>query len=232
MKNWSKAEDMASAIINSGQFALLGDLNKVFKFDSKETIFQLVPVLERINSGDGFIFVPLGKPNYLFIKDFLNAFENGDLRKVKWVNSVTIGGTPYSYPFKYKIFTSSGAPTEYNIVLRLAEQYLIRAEARAQQNRIEEAVTDLDTIRVRAGLSVLSATISYDVCLQKIEQERRMELFAEWGHRWFDLKRTNRANAVLGVTKAGNWNANDQLYPIPSSELVNAPNLVQNPGYD
>jgi hypothetical protein len=234
-KNWSKAEDMASAVINSGQFSIVGDLNKVFKWDSKETIFQLAPVLDRINSGDGFIFVPVSlsvKPNYMLTKNLLNAFETGDLRKTKWVNTITIGGTPYSYPNKYKLVTSSAPPTEYNVVLRLAEQYLIRAEARAQQNRIEDAVVDINVIRIRAGLPVLSTTISYDECLQKIEQERRIELFAEWGHRWFDLKRTDRANAVLGALKGSNWRTEDQLYPIPSTELETAPNLTQNPGYN
>jgi hypothetical protein len=234
MKKWGKAEDMASAVINSGQFAILGELNKVFKYDSKETIFQLVPVLDRMNSGDGFIFVPVSlavRPNYMLTKDLWNAFENGDLRKTKWVNTITVGGTSYSYPNKYKLFTSSAPPTEYNVVLRLAEQYLIRAEARAQQNRIEDAVIDINVIRIRAGLPVLSTTISYDECLQKIEQERRIELFAEWGHRWFDLKRTNRANAVLSAAK-GNWQTEDQLYPIPLTEIETAPNLQQNPGYD
>jgi hypothetical protein len=58
-------------------------------------------------------------------------------------------------------------------------------------------------------------------------------LFAEWGHRWFDLKRTNRANAILSVTKKGSkWQPEDQLYPIPPSELDADPNLDQNPGYD
>jgi hypothetical protein len=234
MKQWSKAAEMASAVINSGRFSMVGDLNKVFTYDSKEIIFQWVPVADRMNSGEGFIFVPSSqapRPNYILTTNLWNAFETGDLRKIKWMNSVTIGTTTYNYPYKYKFFTSPAPAQEYNVVLRLAEQYLIRAEASAQLNKIDSAVIDLNTIRIRAELPVLSTTISADECLHRIEQERRIELFAEWGHRWFDLKRTNRANAVLSA-KVSNWRKEDQLYPIPSTELEFAPNLEQNPGYE
>jgi hypothetical protein len=232
-RQWSKAAEMASVVINSDRFSMVGDLNKVFTYDSKEIIFQSVPVQDKMNSAEGFMFVPPSqgvKPNYMLTKDLLSAFEIGDLRRTKWVNSV-IGTTTYNYPNKFKLFSSPVPPQEYNVVLRLAEQYLIRAEARAQLNRIDSAVTDLNAIRSRAELPMLSTTISVDECLHRIEQERRMELFAEWGHRWFDLKRTNRANAVLSA-KGSSWNAEDQLYPIPATELEFAPNLKQNPGYE
>jgi len=67
-----------------------------------------------------------------------------------------------------------------------------------------------------------------------IEEERLRELFTEWGHRWFDLKRTGRANDVLGLIKGINWQETDQLFPIPASEILNNPALAdhQNPGYN
>jgi hypothetical protein len=117
------------------------------------------------------------------------------------------------------------------VVLRFAEQYLIRAEARAWQNKIEDAVTDINAIRLRAGLHELEKNISKEECLQAIEQERRTEFFAEWGHRWINLKRTGNANAVLSKVKS-NWQYYDTLYPIPFAELETAPNLEQNPGYE
>jgi hypothetical protein len=227
--NWSKAAEMASAVINSHEFTLVGDLNKVFTCTSNEIIFQLVPVQDKMNSAEGFMFVPVSqgvRPNYMLTKELLSAFEVGDLRRINWVNSTTI----YNYPYKYKLFASPAPPQEYNVVLRLAEQFLIRAEAFERLDRIGEAVIDLNNIRIRAGLPVLSTTISADECLQRIEQERRIEFFAEWGHRWFDLKRTNRADTVLSAKS--NWQAEDKLYPIPLSELEFAPNLKQNPGYE
>jgi len=64
-----------------------------------------------------------------------------------------------------------------------------------------------------------------------IEQERRIELLGEWGHRWFDLKRTGRADVVLSGLKP-NWNSEDVLLPIPESEILSNANLLpQNPGY-
>jgi starch-binding outer membrane protein, SusD/RagB family len=229
LQNWSKAEEMASAVINSGQFALHSDLNIVFKEYSKEIIFQWAPVQDKMNSGEGFIFIPLGssRPNYMLTTGLLAAFEVGDLRKMNWVKSQT-----YNYPHKYKLTSSSIIVEEFNVVLRLAEQYLVRAEALARQNKISEAVNDINRIRTRAGLAAKEATISNEQCFQAIEQERRIELFAEWGHRWFDLKRTHRANAVLSAAKGSNWHTNDQLYPIPFSELEADPNLEQNEGYD
>ena len=231
-EKWDKAEEMASNVINSGQFLLVDELSNVFKINSNETILQLAPVADRMNAAEGFIFVPapsaLPRPNYMLTDSLWNAFEPGDLRKGKWVNTVTVGGKVYNYPYKYRVYMNS-IVSERNVVLRLAEQYLIRAEARVHLSRTDDAVIDLNKIRIRAGLPAFSSTIGSEECLQKIEQERRIELFAEWGHRWFDLKRTNRANAVL-KTKV-NWKTEDQLYPIPQTELEFAPNLVQNPGY-
>jgi starch-binding outer membrane protein, SusD/RagB family len=232
MQNWSKAAEMASAVINSGQFFLEGDLNTVFKTTSKEAIFQWAPVVDKVNSPEGLIFIPSNanlRPNYALTAGLLAAFEPGDLRKKNWINTVTLSQA-YSYPYKYKIFLSNNV-SEYNVVLRLAEQYLIRSEALGQLNRITEAVDDVNRIRSRAQLPEIATSISRDQFFQTIEQERRVELFAEWGHRWFDLKRTNRADAVLNV-KGSNWQLSDQLYPIPFSELETGPNLEQNPGYD
>jgi hypothetical protein len=63
-----------------------------------------------------------------------------------------------------------------------------------------------------------------------LKQERRIELFCEWGHRWLDLKRMGDVDAVMGPLKSG-WSATDALYPIPQSQVLNDPNMTQNPGY-
>ncbi|HWK05027.1 MAG TPA: RagB/SusD family nutrient uptake outer membrane protein [Puia sp.] len=84
-------------------------------------------------------------------------------------------------------------------------------------------------IRNRAGLANTTATTQADILLA-IEQERRIELFGEYGHRWNDLRRTGRADAVLGAEKTG-WTTNAALYPIPKYDRDNNHNLTQNPGY-
>jgi len=119
------------------------------------------------------------------------------------------------------------------MVLRLAEQYLIRAEARAQQNNVGGAQSDLNTIRTRAGLPNTTANDKTSL-LAAIIHERQVELFSEWGHRWLDLKRSGNLDAMMAVVapaKGATWSSNWQWYPIPSYEIVQDPNLVQNPGY-
>jgi starch-binding outer membrane protein, SusD/RagB family len=233
-KEWSLAAATASAVIDAGKFALPLELNQVFIANSAETIFQWAPVLENFNSAEGVLFLPASNtvpPTYVVTQALVNAFELGDLRKTHWLKTIVTGREIHYFPYKYQVRFST-EPVEYNIVLRLAEQYLIRAEARARQDQIAAAVADINAIRKRAALKNIPTTINRNECMHAIQQERRTEFFAEWGHRWFDLKRTGKADSVLSIAKGANWQITDQLYPIPQSELDVAPNLKQNPGYN
>ena len=87
-------------------------------------------------------------------------------------------------------------------------------------------------VRLRAGLPLLSASLTQAQLLAAVEQERKVELFGEWGNRWFDLKRTNRADAVIGGQKPATWQSTDVLYPIPGAQILANTNLTQNPGYN
>jgi len=115
-------------------------------------------------------------------------------------------------------------------VFRLAEMYLIRAEARAQQDDINGATSDINVIRQRAGVPLIQGN-SKNQLLLALENERRMELCFE-GHRWYDLVRTGRAQAVMEEFTS-NWSEKDELWPIPLREINNNPSLsnAQNPGY-
>lgn len=230
MGDWVNAEAQASSVIDNATYSLITDINNVFLKNATESIWQLIPVTPNINTREGNIFISTTIPQSVSLRtELLDAFEEGDLRRTGWVGSVTIEPNTFYFPFKYKV--KSGSPlTEYYTVLRLAEQYLIRAEARAQQNIISGAQADTNVIRNRAGLPNTTANDKASLLLA-IEQERRIELFSEWGHRWMDLKRTNRADTVLSTLKAPNWQSTDTLYPIPQSELNNNINLIQNDGY-
>jgi hypothetical protein len=189
------------------------------------------------NSGEGKLFVlpelqDLSYPVYLS-SAIVNSFESQDKRKTEWVGTVTYDGTTYCFPNKYKIAQGVDAPsTEYSTIFRLAEQYLIRAEARTHLGDFAGAQEDLNMIRHRAGLPNTSASDEASL-LAAIEQERKVELFTEYGHRWFDLKRTNKADTVLSAIKGATWQSTDQLYPIPAREMAKSPSLQghQNPGY-
>ncbi len=112
-------------------------------------------------------------------------------------------------------------------IFRIAEAYLIRAEARARQDKLPDALTDINAVRDRAGLTALTTatTATKDAVLLAVENERRVE-FALEPHRWFDLVRTGRANDVLNVT-----DPNRYVLPIPVQQLLSDPVLTQNPGY-
>jgi starch-binding outer membrane protein, SusD/RagB family len=233
-KDWINAEGQASMVINSGNYELLSNPDNVFLFDSNETIWQLQTILGSYKTAEGNAFNPYPAsaiPNYALTDFLVNAFEPDDLRKTSWVAENIVNGQSYLYPYKYKVkYSFLSTLDEYNIVLRYSEMFLIRAEARAEQNNIPGAQADLNMIRNRAGLSNTTAD-DLATLLGTIEHERQIELFAEWGHRWLDLKRTNRANAVFGIEKAPNWQAEDALYPIPRSQIQLNPFLTQNPGY-
>jgi hypothetical protein len=229
-KEWANAEAQANAVIGSGLYSLADNLDNVFSATSNEAIWQLYSDVS--NTAEGNAFIPSSetvRPAYAITDHLLNAFEPNDQRKTSWLKANTVSGQLYYYPFKYKIRAFTPV-TEYLLVLRLAEQYLIRAEARAEQNKPIDAKDDLNLIRKRAGLDSTTAS-SRDEILSAIEHERQTELFAEWGHRWLDLKRRDRAHTVLSSLKAPTWQATDVLYPIPMQEILRNPALQQNEGY-
>lgn len=235
--DWANAEEQSNLVINSGQYNIVTDLNAVFLKNSDEAMLQWqiadVPQTKWATL-EGRNFIPVNQissiPFYL-TPSLMSAFESSDLRRKNWVDSTKFSGKVYYYPFKYQVRAgSAGNVPEYYMVLRYAEQFLIRAEARANLNtNLAGAISDLNILRQRAGLAPINSSLNQSAVLAAIAQERRIELFAEWGHRWFDLKRTGQADAVLGSKP--NWNPQKKLWPIPSAEITLDPNLTQNPGY-
>lgn len=233
LKDWEQAEASAAAVINSANYMLTTNPAQVFLKTSKETIWQLQPVNPSLNTYEANQILPAtanSLPTYLLTQDLINSFETGDLRKTNWTTARTYLGQTLYYPTKYKVYGNNAPVTEYYVVLRLAEMYLIRAEANAKQGSLSEALADLNIIRARAGLSNSAAT-SLTSILAEIEFQRKFEYFSEWGHRWFDLKRTERSGAILGALKPATWQSTDTLWPIPSGQILANPLLVQNPGY-
>lgn len=233
MERWEEAETESTSLINNtALFSLEADIGNEFLKESTSTILQLKPKNSGSNSQEGstFIFVTTPPPLVALTNTFVDAMEDDDLRRTHWIGEATDGFQTWYFPFKYKQYLNTGMSMEYSIVFRLAEQYLIRAEARARQNNISGAQQDINSIRQRAGLQNITAT-STEGLLEVILNERRFELFTEHGHRWFDIRRFGIAGEVLTPIKPG-WNPTNVLLPIPEADLLTNPNLnPQNQGY-
>ncbi len=230
-QTWEPASTLASSLINNTNYHLEPDLDRTFLANSAEAIWQLMPVMPGRNTNEGEYFIQTGSfGNVSVTTDLIDSFEDDDHRKTAWLMSSNNVITTLQYPFKYKIGQSGQTLNEFLMVFRLAEMYLIRAEARAHLDDLSGALADINILRVRAALTPLDLTTKDEV-LDAIYQERRIELFVEWGHRWFDLKRTGQINEVLSAVKA-DWQPSAALFPIPQSEIERNPNLLpQNPGY-
>jgi len=251
---YDSADLEANNVITNSLYDLCTNLNpvgrvgrdSVFLINNREAIWQISTPLPNIyNTSDAQGFILFGAPgsgpngSNTLSPELLAAFEPGDLRRSNWIDSIVEAGVPYYFPYKYQAVNTTTL-TEFTMVLRLAEQYLIRAEAEANLGDMADAAADLNTIRARAGLGAsptLTASSSLTQADSAILHERQVELFTEWGHRWFDLIRMDSANIVLGApgnvcqNKGGVWNPAWQLYPIPLTEINNDVNLTQNTGY-
>ncbi|MCS7004135.1 MAG: RagB/SusD family nutrient uptake outer membrane protein [Cytophagales bacterium] len=215
-KNYPLAIEQASILIDSARFGykLLPNYTAIFREKRNEEVIFAVEFnagapnsIGRFTSGAG--------TNVIRTTPVLNAYTTADsVRK-------SIAVTKYATP--------NGVDDV--IMLRLAEMYLIRAEALAQSNGSRtQIVADINKIKQRAGVPLLtSTTLSYAEYLAEIEKERRLEFSFE-GHRFFDLVRTNRAVDVLSSKPSG-FESFKQLLPIPTSEMLFNSAMVQNPGY-
>jgi hypothetical protein len=234
IQDWENAEKYSDDVIKNSGAEIETDIDKVFVRSSRETIFKI--------STDGtwaassywnrtYIGTDALNANYLrFTDDLVNSFDKEkDLRFSNWIKDK---GTYYQQ-YKYRRNTATAAgEAEDHILLRIGEQYLIRAEARAHQaGKFSLAIEDINTIRTRAGLDPLPQNLTQPQILLAVEEERRHELFVEELHRWWDITRTGRADALLGNTvnfPTKKWASYKALLPIPESEIANNPNLLPN----
>lgn len=241
--NYQSADTAATTVINSGAYQLVGNLDNAFLAGNSEAIWQLESIDNGLNTPDGatFLLNDFGGPStnfpYILSDSLEHAFEPGDLRATHWTDSISVGNAVYYFPYKYKLYYTGQPPTEYPTILRLAEQYLIRAEAEAHGvgGGVNAAIADLNVIRNRAGLPNYSGVANPTSVINAILHERRVELFTEYGHRWLDLKRTGTVDAVMTTVtpkKGGTWKPTDSLYVIPQADILSDSKLVQNPGYN
>lgn len=238
---WQTAVDQATAAINSnvgtfvntttasgyaGIFNVKNSPESIFElnfevseslgFNSLQSIYQRLGNSPTSATGYGDV-VPQN--------NLLNAYEIGDVRKTAELVAVTKSGEPVFWVQKYGGFGGSFGTDNVRII-RVSEMYLTRAEAYARLGQDGPAQTDVNKIRVRAGL--LPTTATGAALLAVILKERRIELAFE-GQRWFDLVRLGadivKDNATIPFTDIR------ILAPIPQAQIDIDPALTQNNGY-
>jgi hypothetical protein len=222
-RQWADAENYATQVIANTKYTLVKPYKSFFTapFQTAESVFELAYSANDRNTYWNLWYPSSAGGQYtLKPSDALVAKLNNPA--IGGTRNALIAGTGNSvYGVLYNT-TSTGVDPSY--VIRIAELYLIRAEARAQQNKLLEAAADLNAVRNRADVAATTAVTQAQL-LQAIEDENAVE-FAFEAHRWFDLVRTERAGAVLGLTNRNYW-----LFPIPYSDILSDPDVVQNPGY-
>lgn len=232
--DYQNAEFESNVVISNNLYDTV-PLNQIFLINSKEVLWQLQSVSNSVtNTSDArFFLAPKTSINTASVHlsaSIVADFEIGDLRRTYWIDSVMDNGSVYYLPAKYKVNSLNETPAERSVILRLAEQYLIRAESKARLGHLVEAADDINIIRSRAGIPAVHPNTLSEF-LQILIHERRIELFTEYGHRWLDLKRYEVADSVLAAVKGGNWQSTDKLYPVPLREILLNNKLSQNPGY-
>ena len=253
--NYSLALDKALEVIN-GPYALLDNISDVFKNTSytAESIWEIIYLEGTSSNGMHNFTAPTGNQTALLLPTdlFINSFAVGDSRKEwgiqdKFVTSDGVEFVSRSYFNKFvdeskleQQLTPSSTQTDYSYpIIRLAEMYLIAAEAENEINGPTNAYQYINAIRKRAKVDKGEPThvpdlsgLDQDEFRDAVLQERKWELYTE-GLAWYDLKRTNsfdEVQAVRGselIVPIGSYN---QTWIIPDFELFNN-NISDNPPY-
>lgn len=228
---WYEAEILGKSILQSNLYQLVSDVSQVFQNSGPHILWQLKPQ----NYGDStheasfYYFIDSAPHAYALSQDLINSFSPNDLRMQDWITSNSIGSNTWYRPTKYKNLSGTNTD-EYSIVYRIEEVYFTIAEALLKQNKSSEALGYLNAIRERAGLAPLASSLSNEELVTEYLSEKRREYFAEFGKRFFDLKRLGKLGDLS--SKKPNWQEYHNLWPLPQRELLLNQHLnPQNQGY-
>ncbi len=239
-RDWQKASDYATTVINSAVKPLANgatytgiwtDANKSeILFRIRQDAATSTTVGNLYTNGNLVYYAPSDK--------LTAAYGAGDIRKAAFIATGTVGSSVKTYVNKF--FTSSKGPRVLDVkAIRIAEMYLIRAEAQAELGNVTAGTTDLNTLRSNRISGYTNQTFANAADLiTAIVDERYKELAFE-GFRYFDLKRRSLPvtrlltdtdnNTTWQILPADNFRF---TLPIPQQELLGNKNMVQNPGYN
>ncbi|UYQ95422.1 RagB/SusD family nutrient uptake outer membrane protein [Chitinophaga horti] len=145
----------------------------------------------------------------------------GAAQRVSWITKYP--GTKYS---------DDRIPDNDLLVYRLADVFLMKAEAYAALNDLTNSVKYLDTVRLRAGTGRYAGAVTKPAIEREILDERGRELFFE-NKRWFDLVRFHRGGTIDVYKYVPNLagKTTPLFWPVNSTVIANNPNIDQTDGY-
>lgn len=239
LKDYDLAAQYATDVINDTKYSLVKPYSDIFnKKNTNESIFEVqYNLTDRSGMRNWYYPATLGARGGTALHAAFYADISADPLDVRYkmtaARTTTSGATVY-YPTKWPVANDDNNTQ----VIRIAEMYLIRAEARILGTTVDipGAQSDIDAIRDRAGLGGTTAATVPDL-MDEIMDQRKKEFFAE-GHRWFDLIRTGRALTTLsGLTRSEGsstyslGDADRQVFPFPNKDVQTNKNLEQNEAY-
>lgn len=236
-ENWSEVETLATAVINSGRYSLYADgdawTNSWGANFGSEDIFTVVNTPADnigVNSIGG-IMDQDGYGDVLATEDLYNAYAETDVRRSVMIRGDRADGERDAL-FPEGKYPNGETGQDYIKVMRLADVYLMRAEARAELGNEEGAREDLDAVASRVNPSYVASTATGADLIDAILDERRRE-FAFEGDRSFDLTRRQKTWTKFTTFDSFEvtWNNPQLINPIPRAEIDNNPNITQNAGY-
>ncbi len=232
-QQWDKAIEYATLVLDqSDNYDLVAPFSSWFKngvSQTPESIFEIAFSAQNTNDLRTTMSLLARGGEYRFrpsdgVVNVLKESETGGDRLALIDSAKQSSTTLYAGALYYR-----SPATDPSYILRVAEQYLIRAEARAHTDDLSGAIDDLDTVRGRANLSPTDA-VTKDEILDAILDERRLEFLWE-AHRYFDLTRTGKLKREIEELKPNlTITEKHNLFPVPSNEVILG-ELEQNPGY-
>lgn len=228
-KQYDKAALFSKKVLDNSSYRLEQDLEKVFKKTAQSTLWQLGTKDSGVSTMEAMNYIFFSQPNGYYLDiNFIDEFEDIDLRKEKWISVIKKDDQKWHHASKYKSYKNN--TDEFSVLFRIEELYFIYAESLINLNRIDEAIYNVNLIRNRSGLMDLPLNLSKEESVLALLNESKKEFFTEQGLRFFILKRNNLLD-LLEKSKP-NWKEFNKILPYPERELFLNPNILpQNEGY-
>ena len=216
--DYEKSGEYATAVINSGQYLLIDSVvDNYQEVPSQETIFAILSVENDYSAGalNGY-YRQASSAKFSPAGDIIKIYQfTGGLSDQRYTKLFAeVNNKIYSTKFNNRYMSIP--------IIRLAELYLNRSEARYRNNDMDGALADMNMVKVRAGLEPATEMKYYGIGGLYYERLKELYLEGDVFHNKCRLHEDKISNYKLP------WNDLRFIFPIPQRELDVNPNLIQN----